>query len=171
MKKGLLIAIAVLLAFLVLYPLIRFTIYQSSVDAAPITDLENYQNKSSAGWVSDDPYMVFPEEAVVSQANAKEYLFKQEVALFPVLFDDDIVAYLKCEFPSQTYLEEKERLSRLCGETDETHYCLPAYAYARGGIYYQYSLIDDESCTIYYIAFQNSSFAEKYIEKALLPTK
>ena len=109
MKKKLIRIIVVFLAFLVALPVIHIAIWQFSQMAAPITDPKKYGTKGTSGWVSDDPYAVFPEEDVLARANGCEYLYKREYSPFPIMFDDDIVTYLKCEFEPQAYQQEKHR--------------------------------------------------------------
>lgn len=64
-----------------------------------------------------------------------------------------------------------QRLSDLCGEPDTERYSVPAYVFVSGGNYYQYALPDEQTNTIYYIAFQYRVIAEEYIDPALLPIR
>lgn len=160
-----LIAIALLP---IVYLTVRAVLFASSRNELPTTDLDNYRNEELSGWICDDPYAVFPDEDLISQADNWDYLYKREYSLLPLLFDNEIVCYLKCNYQPQDYSKEVQRLSSLCGDSNTKNYTLPAYVYYAGRCR-QYALTDNKSNTIYYIAYQIRGFAERYIDSTLLP--
>lgn len=172
-KKVVIILIVAMLLFPVIYFLVRYSMYQTDKEAAPITDLSTYQKWNASVWVYDEPFTIFPDSSILLQAEKKEYLYKRVRSPFPLLYDGDAVLYLVCNLSKDAFCSECERLQQLCGNRESGYGQNPAYVYAvrGGGFYYQYALIDDEACTIYYIGFQNRAFAEKLIDETLLPMK
>ena len=168
MKVAIILIVAILLFPIILF-LVRDHMYQTDQKAAPVTDLSTYQKWSTSGWAFDEPFAIFPEADLPEHAEKSEYLFKRVRAMLPLLYDDDAVLLLTCNYSDSVFHSECERLQQLCGNKKSGYGQYPAYVYAVRGSYYQYALIDDETCTIYYIGFQNRAFAEKYIDALLLP--
>ena len=155
----------------VIYSLVRFGMYDSDMDAEPVTDLSAYRKGSTSGWDYDEPDAIFPETSVLTQAEKTNYLYKCVHSPVPLLFDNDVVMYLSCDFGEEAYLEECKRLQALCGASNAEFGYEPAYVYhARGGGFCcEYALKIERLHRIVYVSFQNQSFAEKYIEASCLP--
>ena len=170
-KTAAIILLIAVLLFPVIFFFVRYSMYQSDRDAEPVTGLSTYQKWSKSGWVCDEPFAVFPEPGVLLQAEKTEYLWKRVRSPLPLLYDDDAVLYLACELNEDAFCSECERLQPLCGDRKSGYGQNPAYVYAvcGGGLYYQYALVEEETCTIHYVGFQNQTFARTYIDASLLP--
>ena len=172
-RTHVLMIVVILIVAILLLPIIHFVaryhMYQTDQKASPITDLSTYQKWRTSGWVFDEPYAIFPESSIPEQAETSDYLYKRVRSMLPLLYDDDIVLSLKCNLSENDFRSECKRLQQLCGNQKSGYGQYPAYVYAVRGFYYQYALIDDETHTIYYIGFQNRTFAEEYIDASLLP--
>ena len=141
----------------------RFAIYIHDLDTPPNTSLEDYLSSVGDGWVSKDPYYLFPAKDDVLNADDYEYLHKHYTSI-SFLFDNDVVAYLRCTYSEEQFKNELDRLEELCGSADETALSSPSFIpwnhYFRE--YGTFAQVDEHGKTIYYYAFQGRILMKKY---------
>lgn len=135
-------------------------------------DLADYKRTLCVGWEADEPYAVFPDKSMVEGAVCYTYEFYSEA--FPILFllyDNDAAASLCCTYTEQDYDQELQRLERLCGNPDETHFASPAYVFHTEGrgLFVEYAIFDSGSRTVRYFALQGLVYARQYIDPVYLP--
>lgn len=140
----------------------------------PDTSMDDYLIRKRSGLPVEDPYFIFPDKVTAMQANSQDYFYRYDHQL---LFDDDMIVYLKCVYTEVQYRDELERLERLCGPVDLSACEVPAFVpWEKCAIPYKtYALPDEETHTIIYIACQGHVFLREYYpdlpEPNLLPQK
>ena len=141
----------------------RFAFYIHDLNTPPETSLKRYLSSASDGWVTDDPYYLFPAKEDVLNADDYEYLHKHYTAI-SFLFDSDVITYLRCTFSEEQFENELDRLEKLCGSADEKALSSPAFIpwdyYFRE--YGTFAQVDEQSKTISYYAFQGRILMKKY---------
>ena len=132
--------------------------------------LNNYCSISTSVFEAKYPYVVFPDKEFACSAKNIEYSQKKSI---PPLFTYNTMAYvfLKCEYDKDQYNAEIERLQGLCTDFDNETFYLPACVmYGNYPHHFtEYALLDEDKQTIYYISFQDSFLAKRYIPETLLP--
>ena len=64
----------------------------------------------------DEPFFLFPDRETAMQAEDRDYFYRYDyLMLLSLMFDDDMIAYLRCSYTQEQYARELERLERLCG--------------------------------------------------------
>lgn len=169
-KKWCMILLIGLLLLFIFYHL--FGPFVANVFYSMGDDLAEYKRTAFVGWLADEPYVVFPDEAFVRNAVHYDYQFHCEK--FPILFllyDNDALAFLKCTYTEEDYAEEISRLERTCGAVNAAAFSFPGYTYhtPHKGFFMQYALVIPNDHTICYFALQNMSYAKKYVSSEFLP--
>lgn len=162
-RGGIWIAVGMFILVLLAFWIGRFAFYIHDLNTPPETGIKRYLSSAGDGWVSEDPYYLFPAKEDVLNADDYEYLHNHNTSI-SFLFDNDVVAYLKCTFSEEQFKHELDRLERLCGPADEKALSSPAFIlwdhYFRE--YGTFAQVDEQSKTIYYYAFQGRILMKKY---------
>ena len=134
-------------------------------------NLSEYKRTFCLFWNEKNPYAVYPEKRFIRAADSCDYhLYYDKFPLFNLLFDNDILATLKCNYSQADFDCEIQRLSELCGNPDQTHFSYPAYVYtSEARAFMEYALVNRNNHSIYYFSVQNMRFARKYIDPKYLP--
>lgn len=172
-RKTFVILAAVILSVVLLFGLSHAILYDADHQDSAVRNLNSYRNEIFAGWRFSNPYILFPDESVIEQAQNWKYVYKREHAMIPLLFDNDIVAFLTCRYSPDMFEEECARLEEVSNDKVTEQFReklpLPNVIYEYGGNTMEYALMEKESHTIYYISYQNRAFSEHYIPIRLLP--
>ena len=80
----------------------RFAFYIHDLNTPPETSLKRYLSSAGDGWVTDDPYYLFPAEEDVLNADDYEYLHKHYTAI-SFLFDSDVIVKENANEKSHDY--------------------------------------------------------------------
>ncbi|MBQ6404387.1 MAG: hypothetical protein IJI27_10830 [Oscillospiraceae bacterium] len=164
------IAVGIFILALLAFWIGRFAFYIHDLNTPPETGIKRYLSSAGDGWVSEDPYYLFPAKEDVLNADDYEYLHKHNTSI-SFLFDNDVVAYLRCTFSEEQFKHELDRLERLCGPADEKALSSPAFIpwdhYFRE--YGTFAQVDEQSKTIYYYAFQGRILMKKYFPEQERP--
>ena len=169
-RGGIWIAVGMFILVLLAFWIGRFAFYIHDLNTPPETGIKRYLSSAGDGWVSEDPYYLFPAKEDVLNADDYEYLHKHDTSI-SFLFDNDAVAYLRCTFSEEQFKHELDRLERLCGPADEKALRSPAFIpwdryYREYGTFAQ---VDEQSKTIYYYAFQGRILMKKYFPEQERP--
>lgn len=147
----------------------RVILYTVETYCPPLTSLAFYLKFSALdGWLTDEPYPIFPEKEVAKAADSYQYLHKTLTSP-TFLYDNDVLTYLRCTYSSEAFDAEIERLASLCGEPTEDGWELPAYVlttYFPNG-FSCYALVDAQQQTIHYFSVQGTMLLEQYIPSNL----
>jgi hypothetical protein len=159
----------IVLIFIALLLFGRVILYSVETVCPPLTSLTFYLKFSSLdGWLTDEPYPIFPAKEAVKTANSHQYLHKTLTSP-TFLFDNDVLTYLRCSYSSDAYDAEIERLTSLCGEPTEEGWELPAYVLTTyfPNWFSTYALVDAQQQTIHYFSVQGTMVLEQYIPSNL----
>lgn len=127
---------------------------------------------SSDGWLTEeDPYLIFPHENIVKNADSSSYLHKKLTSPF-IIYDNDVLTYLCCVYNEDLFSAETERLASICDGPAEG-WALPAYVlttdFPNG--FSSYALVDTEQRTIHYFSVQGTMLLRRYIPSDLYHEK
>ena len=134
----------------------------------PVSSLSFYLKFSSLdGWLTEEPYRIFPQADTVKTADSSSYLHKKLTSP-TFLFDNDVLTYLCCACSEELFAAETQRLASICDGPAEG-WVLPAYVlvtdFPNG--FSSYALVDAETRTIHYFSVQGTMLLKQYIPSVL----
>ena len=105
--------------------------------------------------VTYSEHAIFPDKEMLADTKVELYRSESQSTL---LFDD-IYFLLKCTYSQESFQQEIKRIEELGAEYEETHFLYPAYVMLfHFDRYYEYALVDIESCSIVYVSAEVSNW-------------